>query len=299
MNTVKTLLFAAAVTLSASSLTAQQAKLSAADIVNKNIQARGGLQAWHSVQTLKFIGKMQAGSGDQTRIQVNRKKGDKVVPDHATSEQVELPFVLELKRNRKMRVEIEFDGKTAIQLYDGVHGWKYRPYLNRTDYQPYSEEEVKASSQQQDLDGPLVDYAAKGSTVEFLGNEKVDGKDTYKIQVQMKDGHSQKIWIDAQTFLEAKVEGTPRKMDGSYRPVEIYYRDYRRVNGIMLPALMETHLLPGPPVRGRVMPAQIEKMTITTIEVNPKLDDALFTKPVTEVANNAPHDSSAKTTKHP
>ena len=38
--------------------------LSAAQIVDKHIAARGGLQAWHEVQTLSVAGKMDAGSGD-------------------------------------------------------------------------------------------------------------------------------------------------------------------------------------------------------------------------------------------
>src|SRR5919109_5088799 len=40
------------------------AKLTAAQIVDKNIAARGGLQAWHAVQSMSWTGKMDAGGGD-------------------------------------------------------------------------------------------------------------------------------------------------------------------------------------------------------------------------------------------
>src|SRR3977135_1058413 len=38
--------------------------LSAAQIVDKHVAARGGLQAWRAVQTLAVTGKLEAGSGD-------------------------------------------------------------------------------------------------------------------------------------------------------------------------------------------------------------------------------------------
>src|ERR1700756_2799279 len=46
---------------------AATAKLSATEIVERNIAARGGLQAWHSVQTMSWTGKMDAGGGSVER----------------------------------------------------------------------------------------------------------------------------------------------------------------------------------------------------------------------------------------
>ena len=39
-------------------------KLTATQIVDKNVAARGGLQAWRAVQTMTWKGKMDAGAGD-------------------------------------------------------------------------------------------------------------------------------------------------------------------------------------------------------------------------------------------
>ena len=44
---------------------------------------------------------------------------------------------MEAKRPDKSRVEIEFAGTTAVQVYDGTHGWKLRPFLNRSDVEPF------------------------------------------------------------------------------------------------------------------------------------------------------------------
>jgi hypothetical protein len=63
-----------------------------------------------------------------------------------------------------------------------------------------------------------VDYAAKGTRVEFDGAEKVEGHDTYKLKVIEKSGHTVHVWIDAKTFLETKIDGQPRALDGADIP---------------------------------------------------------------------------------
>lgn len=222
--------------------------LTAAQIVEKNISAKGGLQAWRAVQSLSFSGKMDAGG----------------------KAKAQLAFVLEKKRPRKTRVEIAFANDTAVQVYDGANGWKLRPFLGRRDVEPYSPEELKSAAFESDLDGSLLDYATKGNEVQLEGIEKVENHDAYKLKLTMKGGQVQHIWIDAQTFLDVKVEGTPRRMDGKMRPVWIYLRDYKNVNGLMIPYVMETE------VQGN---RETHKMIIESVVVNPKLEDSLFTKP--------------------
>ena len=270
-------------------VSAPQAGLSAAEIVNKNVTARGGLQAWHTVQTVTMSGKMEAGGNNRAALPTpGGRRGVQAVPPRPTT-QVELPFKMDLKRSRKLRIELEFKGQTAVQVYDGANGWMLRPYLNRTDYEPYNAEQAKAASEQSDLDGPLVDYAAKGNAVEFAGMEKVDDRDNYKLKVTLKNGYSFHVWIDARTFLETKMEGTPRRLDGQYRPVEIYMSDYRQVNGVLIPFVLETRVRWAETVPGRRQTQTVtERITIDNVVVNPKLDDSLFSKPKSEVAANAP-----------
>lgn len=258
------------------SANAQQAKLSAAEIVSKNVAARGGLQAWRAVQTISMSGKMQAGGNNRPPLPVAIPGARKEVAPPKPVAQVELPFQMDLKRSRKVRLELEFNGKTAVQIYDGANGWKMRPFLNRLDYEPYTAEETKTASEQSDLDGPLVDYAAKGTSIELAGMEKVDGRDTYKLKLTLKSGYSFHVWIDAQTFLETKIEGTPRRLDGQYRPVEVYFRDYRQVNGLQIPHLLEIRVQAPPAFGVKGSQTITEKITIDNVVVNPKLDDALF-----------------------
>ena len=278
----KSFVLSLAVSLSVSlAAVAQSApKLTAAQIVEKNVTARGGLQAWRSLQTMTWKGKMDAGSGDSaarsrafamSSVGKTQPASRMDLPDKAEVEkQVQLPFVNELKRGRKSRVELEFAGKTAIQVYDGTNGWLVRPYLNRNDIEPFTAEQLHSESQSADIDGYLVDYASKGSKVELDGVEKVEGKDAYKLKVTQKSGDVKYIWIDAQSFLDVRVSGQQRRMDGKLRNVYVYQRDFRSVNGLMVPFTLET-VVDG--YRGT------HKTVLESVVINPKLEDSLFTKP--------------------
>jgi len=184
---------------------------------------------------------------------------------------VQLPFLLEMKRHRKKRLELQFNGQTAVQVYDGTNGWKLRPFLNRHDVEPYTPEELKSASMQTDLDGPLVDYAAKGTKVELVGVQQVEGHDAYNLKLTLKSGQVQHIWVDAQTFLDVKVEGTPRRLDGKFHPVAMYLRDYRSVNGLMFPYVNETV------VEGV---KRTERIVVEKVILNPNLEEARFSKPL-------------------
>jgi hypothetical protein len=241
---------------------------------------------------MSLAGKLGAGGNQRATLPVptpGRKGSSHIIASRPTAE-VQLPFVMELKRPRKMRFELEFNGQTGVQVYDGANGWKLRPFLNRRVVEPYTTDELKTSSMQADLDGPLVDYAVKGTRIELDGMEKVEDRDTYKLKLTMKNGQSIHVWIDAQTFLEAKMDGQPRRLDGVDHPVEVYFRDYRLVSGLQIPYVLETKVLPvaHTALGMKDPPVPAEKTIIDKVVVNPKLEDSLFSKPETAVvASNA------------
>ena len=183
---------------------------------------------------------------------------------------MQLPFTWELKRPRKERIEIEFKGQKSLQVFDGTNGWKLRLFLNRHQVEPYTAYEMSTTATKADLDGYLIDYAAKGTKIDLVGPDKVQGRDAYDLKVTLQNGKVRHVWVDAKTFLEAKIEGDSRPMDGKMRPVFTYPSDYRAVNGLTMPFLNETSV---------ESTRQTEKMQIEKITVNPKLDDSLFAKP--------------------
>lgn len=265
------------------------ANLTVAQIVDRHVAARGGLSAWRAVQTLTAAGKLDAGTADSIArsdrvargsTAANLKQAHRAALQNpqAPAAQVQLPFRLEMKRPHKSRLELDFAGKTAVQVYDGEHGWKVRPYLNRDDVEPFTATEAKFQAERSDLEDPLIDYAAKGSQVALEGVEALDGRNAYKLKLTLKGGDVQHIWIDAQTFLDVKLEGLPRRMDGRMRNVWIYQSDFRSVQGVKVPYLYETALEGSPGTH---------KMIIESVSINPPLDDSRFAKPVPLVESRA------------
>ncbi|MFM0389509.1 outer membrane lipoprotein-sorting protein [Paraburkholderia dipogonis] len=234
--------------------------LGAAQIVERNVAARGGLQAWHAVNTITMSGQIDAGGKKSTR----------------------LPFTMTMKRPNKSRFEIRFNEQTAFQVYDGARGWKVRPFLGRDEVEPYTPAEAKSAAASADLEGPLIDYASKGSRVDALGMESVEGHRAYVLKLTTKDNTSRRIWIDASSFLELKIDGEPRKLDGRMHDVAIFYRDYKKENGLVIPHTLETAV-------SGVKPTH--KLTIDHVAVNPPADDTLFAKPqlaMAKVPNQQP-----------
>jgi len=223
-------------------------KLSAAQIASRNVAARGGLEAWRHVNSMKISGSLEGGGKKNT----------------------DLPFVLRLKRPHKSRLEITFRNQQAVQVYDGKHGWKVRPFLGRNDVEPFSPAEAKAAQAWEELDGPLVDYKRKGTHIKLQGMETVEGHKTYKLLLTMKEGDERHIWIDAKTFLERKIDGQRRKLDGKMRNVAVYFRDYHHDHGLTLPYIFETV------VNGGKSP---HKIHIKHVVVNSKMSDGIFGKP--------------------
>jgi hypothetical protein len=122
---------------------------------------------------------------------------------------------------------------------------------------------------QSDIDGPLVDWKAKGHKIELVGKDKVEGTDTYKLKVTLKSGTVRYLYLDAELFLDIKTEGK-RTIRGTELETEQTIGDYKEVKGILYPHSLESG------VKGR---PQKQKITIEKIELDVPIDDGRFTMP--------------------
>jgi hypothetical protein len=268
--------------------------LTAAEIASRNAAARGGASAWRAVNSLTESGRLTAGGDARSAAPITVVPGAKRPVNLAAmpaskrlKEEAQLAFTLKMERPRKTRFELEFKGTTGVQVYNGAQGWKLRPFLNRKDVEPYTADELKIASLQSDLDGPLMGCVAPECRVDLEGQEKVEGRNTYKLKLTSSNRPETHVWVDAETFLEAKIEGQPRRLDGKQHPVEIYLRDYRDVSGLKLPFLMETHVLSAASEGGHkraVVTYSPEKIFVEKVVVNPKLNASEFEKPAVTTA---------------
>src|SRR5882724_6805530 len=127
------------------------------ELVAKNVAAKGGADALRALQSVRFTGKMLVNEGE-----------------------IQLAFTETKKRPGEVRSEVTLQGMTAINAYDGQEGWKVSPFQGRKDPEKMSADDTKSLMEEAEIDGPLVDWKAKGSTVEYLGTEDVDGTLAHK-----------------------------------------------------------------------------------------------------------------------
>ena len=218
-------------------------------IVEKNVAARGGLEAWRGIQTMIWTGHINTGN---------------------PAAPIE-PFVFELKRPNKMRFEINAEHERTVRLFDGATGWKFRASNSSPPaLKPYSRSELRSARDAQGIDGLLIDHQAKGIKVDLDGTDQVEGRKAYRLNITLPSGTTRRLWVDAQTFLEVKYERQPHPPVGRTGAVFVHYRNYRMIGAVRMPLTIETEAQPGAPG---------ERMTIDDVTLNPSLSDAHFERP--------------------
>ena len=215
------------------------------EIIAKNIQARGGIDKIKSVRSIRSSQKLNAGSFQAKVVQKNKR------PD-------------------QVREEVSIQGLTQVQAYDGKTAWQINPFGGRRDPELLSQDDAKGLVVDADIDGPLVDYKQKGHKAELLGHDSVEGTDCYKIKLTLKNGDIRISYLDADSFLELKLE-TQTTIRGSIQENETYYGDYETINGLYFPFAIEAGQKGDP---SRV------KFTVEKVEINIPLEGAIFSMPV-------------------
>jgi hypothetical protein len=155
---------------------------------------------------------------------------------------------------------------TAVQAYDGKEGWRISPFQGRKDPEKISADDAKPLMEDAEIDGPLVDWKAKGSTLEYLGREDVDGTSAYKIKVVRKNGDVSFVYLDPDHFLEIRIL-TQRIRHGAQEEVEEDISDYEKIGGVSVPFSLEA---------GRKGDPDKQKIVIEKAEANVPVDDAIF-----------------------
>ena len=236
---------------------------SAAQIVARNAMARGGLEAWQAVRTIVEMGHIEHG-------QIKGPKKRHGTPSAARgSLDQSLPFTLQIKRPHKMRLEMNLGDATALQLFDGTEGWTVQPSAKGPLVHKFSDAEAQAAATQVDPEGPLIDAAAKGTTVALDGEEVVEGRKAYKLALTLKSGAVRHVWIDAQTFLDLKLDGN-RLIEGRLWPTESYFYDWKSAGGVKVPGRVETAI---EDVRTS------SRILVDRVIVNAPLADTMFSLP--------------------
>jgi hypothetical protein len=218
---------------------------SADELVNKNIQAKGGIEKIKAIHSIRIHGKLNVGGGLIA----------------ATMQENERPNLV--------RENVSLQGMTAVTAYDGATGWQIQPFQGHKDPELMGEDDLKDLLLDADFDGPLVDYQEKGNTVEFLGHDQVDGDDALRLKVTLKNGDILYYYLDPDTFLEIRKE-VQEYIRGSVRESVTELGSYKPVAGVMYPFSI---------AQGSKANPAAQTTTIDRIEVNVPIDKADFAVP--------------------
>lgn len=204
------------------------------EIVRRHVEAIGGAARWESVESLVVRGTATFGS-----------------------------FTWVWKAPDRVRTEERDEhgsGKTLVTAFDGAVGWTTNPFSN-----PAPQRLAAADLEQWHtgvaIRSDLLDLPARGATLALLGEEKVSGRNAYKLSLKRPGRNEVFLWIDKESFLLVQRARTLAAPWGGHRTIATPLRDYRRVSGVMIPhAIGETRLV---------------------TEVNAAIDEAIFRPPQT------------------
>jgi outer membrane lipoprotein-sorting protein len=248
---MRKLLALIAVALFPLSLSAQTAD----EVIAKYQAARGGLAKIKALQSERISGTISFG------------------PDG------EGTFVVERARPMKLHTELSLNGQTLIRTYDGKSsGWIYNPFSAVPAVEPMSDTDLRNIGEEADFEGPFIDYKKKGNRVEYVGKEDVEDKPAYKLKLTTKNGDVRFFFFDVSSGLLLESLSTIKEGDKDLT-IESFFRDYRDVNGLKYPFLVESN---------SASPTQPRKIVATSIEVDIPIDEARFAKPNPPPAADSP-----------
>ena len=228
------------VVLSAGTLNAQTAD----QLVAKNLEAKGGVEKWKAINSLRMIG----------TISVQGKQ---------------LPLTISSMRPNYMRHEMNLPDLRIVQAFDGKTAWAINPMLGATTPQQLPAEAAETIRTSAEFEGALVNYKAKGHVAELVGTETLGGRNVHHLKLTLKNGPVQHFYLDAETGLEVRVTQEVETGPGQKQALASEMSNYQPVSGILIPHTVRQLL------DGKV----VAEMTISKVEINAIDDPSLFRMP--------------------
>jgi len=220
------------------------AKAQTADeIVDKHIAAIGGLDNWKKLSSVKMVGSINAGG-------------------------MEIPVTIFNLQGKAQRAEYTINGMTGYHVVTNTEGWDFNPMQGQQKPQAMTAEDVAQSQSELDMQGPLVDYKAKGNKVAYLGKDDVEGTECYKLKVTYPNGKEETMYLDASNYYHIRsVEKV--KANGKEMEMTSNYGNYQKLpEGIVWPMSVDNGAGP---------------VALKAVEINKAMDASLFKPSASDV----------------
>jgi tetratricopeptide (TPR) repeat protein len=146
--------------------------------------------------------------------------------------------------------------------FNGRSGWAQTPAGLRL----LKGVELAAVERDSDFYGPLR-LKNNFAKISLLGKSKIGYREVYALDLQPASGASQKLYLDAETYLPVRMN-TTRVSGRLQAPVEIYLDDWQAVDGVQYPFRMS-----------QSFPGLTLVFNIKEIQHNVRLDTSMFEAP--------------------
>lgn len=214
------------------------------EIIDTYLENIGGEEAWREIKSMRMKGKTITQMGA-------------------------LPATISSMMPNKQLIEVDIQGKSFIQAFDGETAWAINPFMGggSAEKAPQEQADEMAKNKFQDA---FIDYEKKGSKVSLIGKKEVDGTETFEVKMVTEDGEEKYYYFDTENYVPimSKVFASSGEMEG--KAIEVYISDYQEVNGLMMPFSIEQ----------KMDGQSLMQMTADSVELNPEdLTDANFAFP--------------------
>jgi hypothetical protein len=172
------------------------------DIVAENTTAMGGKEKLGSLKSVKMTGSM---SVQGTDVNITMTKS------HLTG----------------MRLDMEIMGTSNYQVANTSGGWVYMPVMGMTDPKEMEATQYNSAINQMDVQGSLFNYKEKGTSIEYLGKEKLEGGEAHKLKVTFKNGETANFFVDVNTKRVVKI-ASKVNVNGQEMDMETVYSDFKQ-----------------------------------------------------------------------
>jgi hypothetical protein len=219
------------------------------DIINKYLAATGGADKWSKVTSIKTTGYYVMGPGMNAPV---------------SEVQINKPFLGHYN-------DFTWQGMTNKSSMRADSGWNYNPFGGKRETDPMSAEQIRRNKIEADPQGLLINYKAKGYTVDYLGTDDMDGTEVIKLRLTTKDGDMIYYYFDAETYYLLKITSRLKFKDKEDKS-SITFSDFRKTDyGITVPFSAQAVDDNGAEQGGPVI--------VNKIEVNSAPDLSVFEKP--------------------
>jgi len=216
-------------------------------LINEHVRARGGYKNIRAIKSLRMTGTYQEGKNT-------------------------FGTYIEWKRPYFRVVVVGVPDEVYREGFNGI-SWEYSKPSGELKITPSSSDAGKAARRGAEFDESIIDYRQKGHRVEFIGKEKIEDKDVYRLRVTLSDGWVKDYYLDTNTYLIVALrKAMPLHATGPAIESLTLYEDYRPVAGVLYPhSFVERNT-----ATGQIM----NTLKWQTIEANVVIDASQFSPPV-------------------